>query len=111
MKTITTYFNVSKEQDLDVLNASTQDNTSSSALKGKEYKKINEDKIPNNILGKYYNLEQIKSKQIGNNLLIQPIDCGLVVSELKEIELITTLYKESPNIKKFLPGLDYASSG
>lgn len=109
LKTITTYFNESKEQDLDVLNASTQYNTSSSALKEKEYKHINEDKIPNNILGKYYNLEQIKSKQIGNSLLIQPIDWGLVTSELKEIELITTLYKESPNIKKFLPGLDWSA--
>lgn len=59
-----------------------------------------------NIKDKYFRLTQLKSMAIGDNLSLRPLDAGILFNEHNELSIIPTLAKMSPDIRKYLPGMD-----
>lgn len=77
-------------------------------------KKESQDKVsctPNqidNIIGKYFSLEQIRQVPMGE-VRLQPIDARLVCDSNSQ-ELVATLAKASPDVKKYLPNMNLSST-
>lgn len=61
-----------------------------------------------NIIGKYYSLEQIRQVPMGD-VRLQPIDARLVCDSRSQ-ELVAALANTSPDFKKYLPNMDLSSS-
>lgn len=62
--------------------------------------------IPN-IIGKHYNLEQLRQIQMGS-IRLQPIDAGIVFDEQQQ-NVVQILANASPKIKQYLPNLNLSS--
>lgn len=63
---------------------------------------------PQNIIGKYYSLDQLRQVPMGQ-VRLQPIDGSLVVNTSAQT-LISVMAKATPDIKKYLPNLDLSSA-
>lgn len=59
-----------------------------------------------NIIGKYFTLEQLKAK-VFKEVAIVPIAEGFLTEEYTII--LSALYEASPNVQKYMPGLDMSS--
>ena len=62
-----------------------------------------------NILGKYFRLEQIVSMAIGKEVLLKPVDAGILVNEYNELDTIPIIAKEDSDLRKYLPGMDLST--
>jgi hypothetical protein len=58
------------------------------------------------IIGKYFTLEQIRSKTFGDASIIPLIDMRM---DEKIFTYFSSLYKLSPDIKKYMPGMDLST--
>lgn len=63
---------------------------------------------PQNIIGKYYSLDQLRQVPMGQ-VRLQPIDGSLVVNTSAQT-LISVMAGATPDIKKYLPNLDLSSA-
>lgn len=63
---------------------------------------------PQNIIGKYYSLDQLRQVPMGQ-VRLQPIDGSLVVNTSAQT-LISVMAEATPDIKKYLPNLDLSSA-
>lgn len=59
-----------------------------------------------NIIGNYFTLKQLKAK-VFNNVTIVPIVEGFLTKEYTI--MLSALYEASPNVQKYMPGLDLSS--
>lgn len=60
--------------------------------------------------GKYYQLEQLTSIRCGNNpITLRPVDFGLVTDDTIT-ETMPLMFNMSPEVKKFLPTLDFSTA-
>lgn len=76
--------------------------------KSKEAPKETSPDVPENIIGRYFSLDQIKQVPMGQ-VRLQPIDARLVMDPSSQ-QVVEVMAKTSPDIKKYLPNLNLSSA-
>ena len=46
---------------------------------------------------------------IGKEVLIKPVDAGILVNEYNELDTIPIIAKEDSDLRKYLPGMDLST--
>lgn len=96
----------SKQNASEVNSSANESRTANSTEKRQNNTSVETPRLEN-IIGRYYTLDQIRQVPMGQ-IRLQPIDAHLVVDTASQLA-VSTLAKISPAVKKYLPNLDFSS--